>query len=71
MPCNAANRPRDRDALLDRLRRGWGLMPCRTPFRGFVAQMGIGDSSRESSLVARMHEQTYTPDLQDQELDSL
>ena len=29
------------------------------------------DSSREFSVVAGMHEQTYTPDLQDQELASL
>ncbi len=29
------------------------------------------DSSRESSMVAGMHEQTYTSDLQDQELASL
>jgi hypothetical protein len=32
---------------------------------------GMRDSSRESSVVAGMHEQTYTPDLQDQELASL
>jgi adenine-specific DNA-methyltransferase len=31
----------------------------------------VRDSSRESSVVAGMHEQTHTPDLQDQELASL
>jgi len=31
----------------------------------------VRDSSRESSMVAVMHEQTYTPNLQDQELASL
>jgi hypothetical protein len=39
--------------------------------KGFVAQMPRGDSSRESSVVAGMHEQTYTRDLQDQELAGL
>jgi hypothetical protein len=29
------------------------------------------DSSRESSMVAGMHEQTYTPNLQDQKLAGL
>jgi len=29
------------------------------------------DSSRESSMVDGMHDQTYTPNLQDQELASL
>lgn len=38
---------------------------------GSVAQIGSGDSSRESSMVAGRHEQTYTPDLQDQKLASL
>ena len=28
----------------------------------------VKDSSRESSMVAEMHEQTHTPDLQDHEL---
>ncbi len=31
----------------------------------------VRDSSRESSVVAGLHEQTHTPDLQDQELASL
>ena len=31
----------------------------------------VRDSSRESSVVAGVHEQTHTPDLQDQELASL
>lgn len=31
----------------------------------------VRDSSRESSVVAGMHEQTRTPDLQDQELAGL
>ena len=31
----------------------------------------VRDSSRESSVVAGMYEQTHTPDLQDQELASL
>jgi len=31
----------------------------------------VRDSSRESSVIAGMHEQTHTPDLQDQELASL
>ena len=31
----------------------------------------VWDSSHESSVVAGIHEQTYTPDLQDQELASL
>jgi hypothetical protein len=38
---------------------------------GSVAQIAWGDSFRESSVVAGLHEQTYTPDLQDQELTSL
>ena len=40
--------------------------------QGSVAQIRSGDSSRESSMVAGRHEQTYPPpDLQDQELASL
>jgi hypothetical protein len=35
---------------------------------GFVAQIGLGDSSRESSVVACEHEQLDTKDLKDQEL---
>jgi thiamine monophosphate kinase len=31
----------------------------------------VGDSSRESSVVAGMYEQTHTPDVQDQKLASL
>lgn len=31
----------------------------------------VWDSSHEASVVAGIHEQTYTPDLQDQELASL
>jgi len=31
----------------------------------------IRDSSRESSMVAGMHERTYTPNLKDQKLASL
>ena len=31
----------------------------------------VRDSSRESSMVAQVHEQTHIPDLQDQELASL
>lgn len=31
----------------------------------------VRDSSRESSMVAGVHEQTHIPDLQDQELASL
>jgi hypothetical protein len=51
---------------------------------GFVLMQGEGfalawlcctnpmrDSSRESSVVAGLHEQTYTPNLQDQKLASL
>ena len=43
-------------------REGWQGLCCTNPF---------WDSSHESSVVAGIHEQTYTPDLQDQELASL
>ena len=35
---------------------------------GFVAQSRLGDSSRESCMVAEVHEQTHTLELQDHEL---
>ena len=41
----------------------WGGYTCCTN--------PVWDSSHESSVVAGIHEQTYTPDLQDQELASL
>lgn len=40
----------------------WDGLCCTNPMR---------DSSRESSMVAGMHEQTYTPNLQDQKLAGL
>ena len=45
-----------------------------TPFYGvrrLCCTNRVRDSSRESRVVAGMHEQTHTPDLQDQELASL
>ncbi len=42
--------------------------PLRVARRGFVAQIGSGDSPGESSMLAGMHEQTDTTDLQDEEL---
>ncbi|WP_178390815.1 GNAT family N-acetyltransferase [Rhodovulum sulfidophilum] len=39
--------------------------------RGLCCTNSVGDSSRESRVVAGMHEQTHTPDLQDQELAGL
>jgi len=39
-------------------------------FKGLCCTNPVRDSSRESSVVAGMHEQTHTPDLQDQELAS-
>ena len=38
---------------------------------GLCCTNPVWDSSHESSVVAGIHEQTYTPDLQDQELASL
>jgi hypothetical protein len=38
---------------------------------GSVAQIAQGDSCRESSVIAGDHEQTDTPDLQDQKLTEL
>ena len=38
---------------------------------GLCCTNPVRDSSRESSMVAGMHEQTHTPNLQDQELASL
>ena len=40
-------------------------------FEGLCCTNRVRDSSRESSVVAGMHEQTYTPNLQNQELASL
>ena len=40
-------------------------------FTGLCCTNPVRDSSRESSVVAVMHEQTHTPNLQDQELASL
>ena len=51
-------------AIVGRLLRGEGL-------EGLCCANAEGDSSCESSVVAGMHEQTYTPDLQDQELAGL
>ncbi|EAU44228.1 ISMca1, transposase [Salipiger bermudensis HTCC2601] len=42
-----------------------------TVFTRLCCTNRVRDSSRESSMVAVMHEQTYTPNLQDQELASL
>ena len=39
--------------------------------QGLCCTNPMRDSSRESSVVAGMYEQTHTPDLQDQELASL
>ena len=39
--------------------------------QGFVAQRPVRDSSRESSVVAGLHEQTHPAELQDQELAGL
>ena len=39
--------------------------------QGLCCTNPVWDSSHESSVVAGIHEQTYTPDLQDQELASL
>ena len=39
--------------------------------QGLCCANRVRDSSRESSVVAGMYEQTHTPDLQDQELASL
>ena len=47
---------------LSRTGSGWTRLCCTNP---------VWDSSHESSVVAGIHEQTYTPDLQDQELASL
>ncbi|MDQ7774554.1 MAG: hypothetical protein Q4615_00970 [Paracoccus aminovorans] len=40
-------------------------------YKGLCCTNRVRDSSRESRVVAGMHEQTHTPDLQDQELASL
>lgn len=40
-------------------------------FEGLCCTNLMRNSSRESSVVAGMHEQTHTPDLQDQELAGL
>ena len=39
--------------------------------KGLCCTNPVRDSSRESSVVAGMHEQTHIPDLQDQKLASL
>jgi len=41
------------------------------PVPGLCCANPVRDSSRESSMVAGVHEQTHIPDLQDQELASL
>ncbi len=41
------------------------------PLKGLCCTNHLGDSSRESSVVAGMYEQTHTPDVQDQKLASL
>ncbi|RDD94642.1 LysR family transcriptional regulator (plasmid) [Paracoccus sp. TD-10] len=45
------------------------IVPSQEP--GLCCTNPVWDSSHESSVVAGIHEQTYTPDLQDQELASL
>ncbi len=47
------------------------VAPFDEPFAGLCCTNPVWDSSHESSVVAGIHEQTYTPDLQDQELASL
>lgn len=52
----------------------WAARPVPASFaasEGLCCTNPVRDSSRESSVVAGMHEQTHTPDLQDQELASL
>ena len=48
-----------------------GEMPVAVPRDRLCCTNPVWDSSHESSVVAGIHEQTYTPDLQDQELASL
>jgi hypothetical protein len=43
----------------------------RSSLSGLCCTNLVRDSSRESSVVAGMHEQTHTRDLQDRELASL
>ena len=52
---------------------GWPCQPCPSAVtsRWLCCTNPVWDSSHESSVVAGIHEQTYTPDLQDQELASL
>jgi hypothetical protein len=73
------------DNSFDKSLRGWpslaiATVPCeklkilRGPFlasAGLCCTNRLRDSSRESSVVAGMHEQTDTHDLQNQELASL
>ena len=47
------------------------INPLERRLAGLCCANPWGDSSRESSMVAGRHEQTYPPDLQDQELAGL
>jgi len=47
------------------------MFSAGVPVIGLCCTNRVRDSSRESSVVAGMHEQTYTPNLQNQELASL
>lgn len=63
-------------ALAEETGRAMGLGIFGSPSfvvdgEGLCCTNPVWDSSHESSVVAGIHEQTYTPDLQDQELASL
>jgi hypothetical protein len=47
-----------------------GTLPCRDAKTGSIARMAL-DSSRESSVIAGLDEQTHAADQQDWELASL
>ena len=46
----------------------WAAPKVDGQFNRLCCTNRVRDSSRESSMVAEMHEQTHTPDLQDHEL---
>ena len=58
---------------MERLDTGYakGPKPFVCMYEGLCCTNRVKDSSRESSMVAGLHEQTHTANLQDQELAGL
>ena len=62
-------RPSDRGAVTPALQLGLSVVGLTA--KRLCCTNPVGDSSRESSVVAGVHEQTGTPNLQDKKLASL